>query len=245
MTVFFVILSIAGVGDLIQRGAWLGRQIWSDMAGKVFSLSVGTILFYLAIAKAKTWIHSITHIDPKYLTESTAILSAILLPIVYGLFGVGLLYLLAFLQMIVLVVFTSAVMLAQQVGPFTGRGNYARMKLLWYRLSTGKKPPGGVPPKSSFLDDISVFSRPLSTIAILVAVSDASQTVSENMPKLLPHIKSVLVALEYRNDSSCIGFEKDAAVVYMEDGNISVARPKGDKLDFSVEECKFRPDRAK
>jgi hypothetical protein len=244
MTVFFGLLAIAGVGDLVQRGSWLSRRIWSDMAGKIFSISIGTILIYLSIAKAKTWIHSITHIDPKYLTESTAILSAVLLPVAYGLFAVAMIYLLALLQLIALTVFTVAAMIAQQFGPFTGRGNYARLKLLWYRLSKGKKPLRGILPKSGLLDDISVFSRPLSTIAIVVAVSSASQTVTEYMPRLLPQAKSMLVALEYRNGSSCLGFEKEAAVVYMEDGNISVARLKGKAVDFSVETCKFKRDDA-
>lgn len=241
MTVFFGLMFVAGVCELIERGAWLRRQIWIEMAGKVFSVTVGAILLYLSIAKAKTWVHSITHIDPKYLTESTAILSAILLPLMYGLVVVALLYFLAILQMMGLALFSIATMFAQQFAPFAGASNYARIELLWYRLATGKKPPQNVLPKSSLLSGISIFSRPVSTIAIILAVSAASQTVSETMPPFLPHLKSILVALEYRKGSSCLGFENDIPVVYMEDGNISVVRAVGNDLKFSVETCTFKP----
>ena len=173
ITIFFAILFVAGLGDLFQRGAWLLRQIWSDMLGKVFSLTIGTVLLCLSIARAKTWVYSMTLIDPKYLTEATAIFSAVLLPLMYGFFAVALLYLLAILQMIGMVIFMVVAMFAQQIGLFAGSTNVARMKLLWYRLSAGKKPLGNVLPKSSFLDDISVFSRPLSTIALIFALSIA------------------------------------------------------------------------
>lgn len=242
MIVFFALLVFAGLGDLFQRGAWFIRKLWSDMLGKVFSLTIGTILLYLSIAKAKTWIHSTTHIDPKYLTEATAIFAAVLLPIMYGFFAVVLLYLLALLQMLGMAFFMTAAMFAQQIGSFAGSSNVSRMKMLWYRLATGKKPLGNVLPKSSFFDDISVCSRPLSTIAIIFAFSIVSQTMTEMMPRLQPHMKTVLIAIEYRQGSSCRGFENGTPVVYMEDGNISVVRRDGNDWKFSVEACKFRDE---
>ena len=65
---------------------------------------------------------------------------------------------------------------------------------------------------------------------------------SEMMPHLRPHLKTALVAIEYREGSSCRGFERGVSVVYMEDGNISVVRRDGEDWKFSVEACQFRDD---
>ena len=91
------------------------------------------------------------------------------------------------------------------------------------------------------LDSISVFSKPLSTIAIITAMTLVFQAVSGVMLRLQPYLTSALVALEYRQGGSCIGLDEDARVVYMEDGNISIVRMEGGALKFSVETCKFKP----
>jgi hypothetical protein len=189
------------------------------------------------------WVHSIAHIDPKYLTESTAIFAAALLPITYCLFGMALLYLLAILQLLGLAVFAVSSMVAEQIGPFAGAANYARFRLFWYRITTGKKPSGGTLPsgRHSILDSISVFSKPLSTIAIITAMALALQTATGVMPRLQPYLVSALVALEYRQGGSCTGLDNGARVAYMEDGNISVVRMEGQTPRFSVETCKFKP----
>lgn len=246
ITTFFIVLFIAGVADLIQRGGLLAKLAWSELLGKLFSVSIGAILLCLAIARAKMWVHSIAHIDPKYLTESTAIFAAVLLPIMYCLFGMALLYLLAILQMLGLAVYAFSSMITEQIGPFAGAANYARFRLFWYRIAKGKKPLGGTLPsgRSSMLDSILIFSKPLSTIAIITAMTFVFQTLGSVMLRVQPYLTTALVALEYRQGGSCIGLGDDARVAYMEDGNVSVVRMKGQTPTFSVEACKFRPDGA-
>ena len=242
--VFMALLFVAGVLDLIQRGTMLARRVWREILGKLFSVSFGAILLCLAISKAKTWIHSITHIDPKYLTEATAILAAILLPVMYSLFAVGLLYAFALLQLLGLLVYVPVTSLVEHSRTFIGKANHERLKSWWYRITTGTEPPDGVAPKKSIFDGLAVFVRPISTIAIIYVFTQAYATAKGFLPQLWPHMTTALVALEYRHGSSCPGFEKGVGVVYMEDGNISVVRQTEAGPVFSVESCKYQADAA-
>lgn len=242
MILCIVLLFMAGACDIGMRGTWLIRRLWSETLGKIFSVSIGAILLCLAIVKAKAWVHSVTHIDPKYLIESTAILVAILLPIMYWIFGIALLCLLAILQMLGMTVFVLGGMFASSLTPLIGTGRREKLRLLWYRLSTGRRPPGGKVPNSfaAMLDDVSVFMKPMSTGAVIFAFVMVYKTVDGVVPQLQPYATSTLAALEYRRGGSCAGVDNALGVVYMEDGHISVARKVGDKLVFTVQDCQLK-----
>lgn len=242
MLVVFALLFAAGLADLSIRGTWLIRQLWTELLGKIFSISIGAVLVSLALIRAKTLVHSITHIDPKYFVESTAILAAFLLPIMYCLFGIALLSLLAILQIAGTVAISFAMMTAQHLGTFLGRANRARIRVLWYRVATGKRPPENNVPSYivRLLDGISIMTKPMSTIAVIGGISMVYQALYGMLPLLQPYVTSTLVALEYRHGSSCVGLEDTKGLVYMEDGNVSVVRNVDNNLVFSVESCKFR-----
>ncbi len=242
MLLCIALLFSAGVVDIGTRGTWLIRRLWSDMLGKIFSVSFGAVLLALAIIKAKGWIHSVTHIDPKYLIESTAILAAVLLPVMYWLFGIFLLCVVAVLQMLGMVLFAFGTIIAGHLGTLTGQHWRERLRLLWYRLANGKRPPNDKVPNglAVVLDDMSVFVRPISTVAVIFAFVMVYDALGRVAPQVQPYATSTLVALEYRQGGSCAGFENTLGVVYMEDGHVSVARRVGDRLAFSVEDCKFK-----
>ena len=243
-TIFMALLFVAGVVDLIQNGAMLARRVWREMLGKLFSVSFGAVLLSLAIAKAKTWVHAITHIDPKYLTESTAILTAIFLPVMYCLFAMCLLSLLTILQLLGLAVYVIKTLITDNTRLFIGHSNYERVKLWWYRFITGSELPDGEALSKGIFDDLAIFVRPISTVAVIVVFMGTYTAAKGFLPKVWPYLTSALVALEYRHGSSCLDLEKNLGVVYMEDENISVVRKGEAGPIFSVEKCNFHVDAA-
>jgi hypothetical protein len=239
---FFISLFFAGITDLVSRGTWLARRLWNETLGKIFSVSIGAILIALSIAAAKSWLHSVVQIDPKYFIESTAIFTAMLLPIMYCLFTMCLLGLLALVQFAGLSIFMLRSMFFQQLSPFAGQHRLQKIRMFRYRLTHGRRPPGNVLPAvgSGILDDMLVFARPLSTLAVIGALGLLLQALQNLSRAYQPYVTEALVALEYRSGSSCIGFEKALGVVYMDDGNVSVARRNGRNVEFSVEACKYK-----
>jgi len=241
--VALALLFVAGSVDLIGAGTVLARRVWNEMLGKLFSVSFGAILLYSAISLAKTYLHSIAHIDPKYLTESTAILTAILLPVTYCLFGMALVYLLAAVQLCAIPLTMFASTFLGSIDPLGGAARRERLRLLWYRIVTGKNSRCGPPPPRTVLDRMLAFTRPMSLFAVIGVLAWGFETANEFLPRLRPYATSALVALEYREGSRCIGFEKGVGVVYMEDSNISVVRQTAAGPTFSVETCNFKPER--
>lgn len=236
-------LSIAGLVDLIIWGNLFFRNVWNEVLGKIFAVSVGAALLAGGISVAKNIVHSITHVDPKYFIEATALLSSLLVPAAYCLFGMALLYLFSLIQLLRFGVFVFGAMLAQQFVGFVGPGGREKMRLLWYRLANGKRPVMNQIPKKRFLEmaQVSLIAKPISTICLTSLAAWGLQGVFEHASLLRPLAEQAIVQLEYRTESSCAGLEPGTAVAYMDDGKISKATRQGDKFSFTVGSCNF-PD---
>jgi hypothetical protein len=237
------LLSIAGLVDLIVWGNFFFRRLWSDTLGKIFSISFGAALVAAGVSVSKGIVHSVTHVDPKYFIEATAMLSAVMVPAAYFLFGLTLIYLFAIFQLFRVALAFLAAMLAQQLAGFASSGMRNTLGLLWYRIKNGKRPLGNQQPKRKFLDlaSVSLIAKPLSTIYLVLLAVWSSQWAFQQAPLLRNYVEWAIVKLEYRTQSSCAGLDPDTAIVYMDDGKISQARRQGKKFSFSVGTCIF-PD---
>jgi len=211
------------------------------MAGKIISLSLGVMLTAATVSMAKQTVHSLAHVDPKYMTEFTAAVTAGLLPLVYlGVAGTILL-LWAAVQILLLGAVLFGGSLLTQVKPLIGERAQNRVRLFWYRIRTGKRPPGGVMPSVGVMPqhEVSLVGSVLSKIAVVWLFAQVGEGVNVTVPEATPLLAKAMVSLEYRPASSCRNIDAGLSVVYMDDGNVSVARFKDNQYQFTVEKCEY------
>ncbi len=234
-----VVFFLAGMVDLTIRIKYVVRHVWSGMLGKVFAVSFGAALALAALALAKHIVHDITHIDPKYLLESTGALAALLLPVVYCMFGICALVLIFVFQMIAVGIFMTVSLLVGYWRPLLGASRGERLRLLYYRITHGKRPPGGKLPKRKLfqVDDLSMFARPVCTAAVIAVVGGLLAEFANAASGLRQTVEYAIVGMEYRSATSCLNLPKDSLVAYMEDGNVSVASGDARKRRFEVQKC--------
>lgn len=234
-------LALAGICKMAVQTGRLLRKAWAPFLGKVLTVSLGVALAAVSLSNAKQLVHAISAIDPKYMTEFTAILGAVYLPIAYLVAACVAMSSYALFQMLVFWFVSVAGMLAQHVKPFLGDATDTRLRLFWYRIKAGKKPPGGVLPPRAFLSpsEISLLASPLSKVLVAVLLVEGGQATSKFLPFVMPSLTRALVEVEYREKSSCKGVPDGARVVYMDDGNISIAERRGENYLFRVTDCKY------
>ncbi|MGK5063002.1 hypothetical protein [Janthinobacterium sp. LB3P112] len=235
------ILALAGICEMMTQATRLLKKAWSPLLGKVLAISVGVAITVIALSRAKQLVHSLSPIDTKYMVEFTTLVTAFYLPMVFiTAVGVGM-AIYASCQLLVLTIFTVYSNLMMQSSAVLGENFIKRQQMFWYRIKEGKRPPGKMLPPRKFLSqlEISMLMSPLSKIVlawILVQGVDASTT---SFPSMAPWLKTQIVAIEYRSGSACKNIDKGLGVVYMDDGNVSVARPGKDGYTFNVEACQF------
>ena len=116
----FAVFAVAGVCEITVQAKRVFKQAWAKTAGKLLSLSLGVMLTAVTVSMAKQTVHSLAHVDPKYMGEFTAVVAAGLLPLVYlGAAGV-LLLLWAALQVLLLGVVLFGSSLLTQTRPLMG-----------------------------------------------------------------------------------------------------------------------------
>lgn len=235
------ILALAGICEMTTQATRLLKKAWSPILGKVLAISVGVAITVIALSRAKQLVHSLSPIDTKYMAEFTTLVTAFYLPMVFiAAVGVGM-AIYASCQLLVLVIFTFYSNLMMQSSPVLGGNLIKRQQIFWYRIKEGKRPPGNILPPWKFLSqlEISMLMSLLSKIVLasmLVRVVDASTT---SFPLMAPWLKTQIVSIEYRTGGACKNIDKSLGVVYMDDGNVSVARPSKDGYTFNVEACQF------
>lgn len=240
------LLVVAGVIDLAQRVGPLLRLVWQGIFGKVFAVSIGAALLGFAVVLSKRWIHSVTHVDPKYLSEAIAIVSALLLPVVYAVCGMAVLGLFGMGQMLGSVLMSWFAHFVQLFAPLLGRRNSGKLDQFWAATAPPACAGNGIQMsrKFNFLDGISHFSKGWSTFAIVAVFAFGLDSVIAGLKEVQPHLISALVQLEYRSASKCFGLERASGIVYMEDSYISVAWPRGETFEFTVEKCELDAEAA-
>lgn len=244
-------LALAGLCDMIVLISRVARRTWAHAAGKVFGLTVGVALAAVSLAVAKDVAHGITHIDPKFLGEFTALLTCCTLPFVYV--GAASAALLLYATWEILLFFVigllSTVVTTVFAVPhsFAGRRRKKSWSMTWYRLRNGKCPPGGALPKTGFMsqEEILRITSPLSKLALAMVLVTGAQQVTTGVPVTSPFLGRLMVSMEYRPDSGCINLDPVLPVAYMEDGWVSVARRTEDSVGFSTLKCEVAsPDTA-
>jgi hypothetical protein len=235
------VLALAGVCEITVQTKRVLKQAWAQMAGKIVSVSLGVILTAVTVSMAKQTVHSLAHVDPKYMAEFTAAVAAGLLPLVFLGTAAALLLLWAILQMVLLgAVFFGGILL-EQAKPLVGERLQNRVRLFWYRIRTGRRPPHGVLPTAGFMPqhEVSLVGSMLSKVAVVWVLAQAGKGLAVAAPETIPLLTKVMVRLEYRPAPSCRNLAAPLGVVYMDDGNVSVARLKNGLYQFTVEKCEL------
>lgn len=236
-----VVFAVAGVCEIIVQTKRMLKQAWAQVTGKILSLSFGVILTAATLSMAKQSVHSLAHIDPKYLTEFTTAVAAGLLPLVcLGVAGIVLI-LWATLQILLLGALLLGGSLLTPVKPFVGDRTQNGMRMFWYRIRTGKRPPGRVMPAAVFMPqhEVSLVGSALAKVAVVWALAQVGEGIAVIAPDTTPMLVKAMVKLEYRPNSSCRNLDPGLGIVYMDDGNVSVARREGDHYRFTVEKCEY------
>ena len=236
-----IVLGIAGVCEITVQMGRIVRKAWAPLLGKIIAVSFGVALAALALSSAKQLAHAISPIDTKYMSEFTAIVAALYLPFMYLAAAGVAMAVYALFQVFVFWVVSSAGMIAENLRPFLGEHNNMRLRMYWYRIRCGKRPPGGVlPPMTSFPpSEISLFVSPISKVIVATVLVGGVQEVTKFLPHALPFLTRTMVEVEYRQNSGCRGLPRGARVVYMDDGNISIAEVKGNSFTFRVGACNY------
>jgi hypothetical protein len=203
-------------------------------------VSLGVMLTAVAVSMAKHTVHSLAHIDPKYMTEFTAAVTAGLLPLVYVGAAGALLLLWALFQVALLGPLLFGSSLLTQPKPLAG-GRVQRLRVFWYRIRKGERPSGGLLPDPGFMPqyEVSLIGSVLSKVAVGWALAHVGEGLAFALPDVTPILAKAMVELEYRPASSCRNIDAQLGVVYMDDGNVSVARLQDGRYRFTVEKCEY------
>lgn len=235
------ILGIAGVGEMAAQATRLLEKAWSPILGKVLVICFGGAIAAISLSRAKQFVHTLSPIDTKYLVEFTTLLTAIYSPIVFiTAVGVGI-ALYASCQMFVVAILAMGSNLAIPSRAMLGQGWMEKRRMFCHRIREGKRPYGNVLPPPKFFSefDVSMFMSPLSKIILAWMLVYGVEFSTKSLPATAPWLKSVLVEIEYRPNSSCQNIDKLLNVVYMDDGNVSVARRAANSYTFTVEACEY------
>ena len=237
----FAVLTVAGVCEITVQTKRILKQAWAQTAGKILSLSFGVALAAVTVAMAKQTVHSLAHIDPKYMTEFTAVVAAALLPIVYLGAASALLAIWACFQILLLGAVLFGGSFLAQAKPLIGERTENRVRLFWFRIRNGRRPQGGKMPNAAFMPqhEVSLVGSVLSKLAVVVCFAQVLQGVATEVPAASPLLTKTMVDLEYRPESGCRNIGADLGVVYMDDGNVSVARIQDGRYAFTVEKCEY------
>jgi hypothetical protein len=235
------VFAVAGVCEITVQARRVLKQAWAQTAGKIVSVSLGVILTAVTVSMAKQTVHSLAHIDPKYMTEFTAAVAAGLLPLVYVGAAGALLLLWALFQVVLMGPLLLGSSLLTQPKPLVGDRLQSRVRVFWYRIRKGKRPPGGILPDPGFLPqyEVSLVGSVLSKVAVGWALAHVGEGLAFALPDATPLLSKAMVELEYRPASSCRNINAQLGVVYMDDGNVSVARFQNGRYRFTVEKCEY------
>ena len=241
MNAVLFVFAMAGLCDVLALSSQIVKRTWARAMGKVLALTVSVALAAVSLSLAKNVTHSVAHIDPKYLSEFTVVLTSFFLPLVYVTAVSTALLVYGLIQICMMGIVMTVTSLFTAIPPELGRGRRNAARLFWYRLRHGKCPPGRIVAPTGFMpdEDIMLVTAPLSKIALGVVLWSAIHLIMQGLPLLTPALLNLIVSIEYRSNSSCTNIDMHLPVVYMEDGYVSVARRSSSGFDFEVVKCEF------
>lgn len=236
-----LILTVAAICEMKMQATNLLKKAWAPVLGKVLAISVGVAVAAIALSRAKQFVHSLSPIDTKYVTEFTTLIAAIYSPMLFiTAIGVGM-ALYASCQLLILAILAVSSNMMIQSRALLGDTWMERQRMFWYRMREGKRPPGNILPPQKLLSEfeISMIMSPLSKIVLALLLVKGVEASIASLPLMAPWLKTAMVKIEYRSDSACKNIDKHLGVVYMDDGNVSVARHGTGGYTFDVEACDF------
>jgi hypothetical protein len=234
-----VLLALAGVFDATVLISRIIKQAWVRAAGKLLALKVCVALAAGSLAAAKGIAHAVSHIDPKYLTEFTAVVACCMLPLFYAKAVAFVLLLHAAFQMLLFFLAAAGSALFTLFTLPRRPSPKKPLLLTLYRLRHGKNPPGKVLPRPGFLSNEQILqaTAPLSKLALAGLLLIGGKAIEDRLPLIHPFFAKLLVSMEYRPGSSCTNIDPALPVAYMEDGSVSVAHTTSGAITFSVRKC--------
>lgn len=224
----FALLAAGGAVSFSIRLGRLLRLTWSAVVGKIFALTAGTALIAISVALAKRIVHSLVHVDPKYFIEFTAILAAFILPYLWAVAAVGLLILYTVGQSAVFVMF---VLITGTLHPLRDFINIFRPD-----ISNHENAWDHVRQRNRVFAEM--VARIVGTLALAWGLGKGVEILSQLPPYLGPHLKALIVFMEYRAGSACGDLEA-LPVAYLDNELVSVATLVDGEYRFAVTKCRL------
>ena len=220
------------------RNAWKVDAL--RFALKWVGLFVATVVIFGATILAKNIAHMISHVDPKYLPDFVLLATAAAYPFVLASVLSFFLLLVLTMQYLLLFLCLPLFMVGQTLINSLIGERREKIKSLLYRLWSGHKPLRSRRWWVNAFAGFEYFLRPVGTgalatglIAFLVYGFTLTGPIAE---KYLPQL---LVFVEYRPMSSCVGLPADAQVVYLDRGFVSVAKKNTTGYAFAIQKCEI------
>lgn len=232
------LMFISASVDAKQRIEFVIRRVGASKIGMIALAGIGAVIFYLAMASAKEFAHSVTGINPSAFSEFVGVTATLVTPILYFAILIFAAYLWAiaeFFGWLIIPIGATIVRLILQ-GPFTREDLYQRVM---YRLVTGKRLDIAVGGEGIEWRWMVAGMRTFATLMLMVALGTELGVVSGRYNNDIERqLTRLLIFLEYRENSSCSNLRHSERVSYLEGGEyVSVVTSDNTKPHFKVLKC--------
>lgn len=240
VVIAIVALSVAAAVDVGYRlrAAW--RLKATRIAIKWLGLFVATVTIFGATVVGKDLAHSVSQINPDHMPDFVRLATVLMYPFVLVAVIAGLLLFLLTIQYVLLLCGMLAIFPGRMLLDMVISEKREALKLLLYRLWTGRRPLKSRGWWLKVLDGTQYILRPAGTMALSIlllgAMTEFAALTAPLMNKFLP---DALVLIEYRTRSSCEGLPANARVAYLGEGLISVAERNSFGYAFSIRKCEL------
>jgi hypothetical protein len=229
----FLGVSATGLGFAIDTRKFVINFSRKSFLVKLLYGSVTLAISYVALSASKHIAHEITQIDPKFFSEFLGFMTVVItwfFSLLAIQIGVGLWGLTRFLLVIFFMFFLFVIRIF--FASFTSR--VLDLHHFLWRLFTNKKG------KLSFSKLLYfAYCDLVGSLAIVFLIATPSHFIPDFSGKVKNAITSLLVLMEYRNDSRCAE-AKGKEVAYLDKSLISVAEKVNDKYVFTIASCEYK-----
>jgi hypothetical protein len=224
-----LILGVAAVFDLYSRITWLMKKTWAKVFGKAVLAGLGAALIFVAATIAKRTSGELNQADPQYFAEFVGLLTSLYTPMLLGAVLIGIVVLIAFLELISSSVFIALSILMSHM-TFWIQG--PKKKAETRSLNKGESRQGSAKWKEAVY-----IMRPISLMIVVYAITSSATIVYYRFSKNIEWVeKRALVYMHYQSNNECTNLDKKTLIAKLGDNMVSVANVSSDVI-FTTQKC--------
>jgi hypothetical protein len=200
-------------------------------------ISISTI--FMATIISEHLVYAVTHFESKFTGNFYKLITFAVTPV--ALLAVLLIFfsIIFIFQFLVFMVFSilnnSFLAILANFMPQKALGWRDALRRFW----TGKKKVVKIGWWEYACDGVPYFFRPFGTLVLIGILAFSLSLVNVSNPAFLSVLTKALLFIEYRTGSNCMGLPKDAKILYLDRGLISVADKSAGTYTFSIRKCDY------